>query len=598
MNLFIKKLGCIKLLILCLLCFEAISQSTAPTRFRGLYDIWYKDDSVLNFPYIKGGQIMLQWADVEPSEGRYDFSLIEKKLKKFKAAGKFTTIQINGNNKPLWLYNKVPYNKKILSNQIKDDKGSLMYWHHTYINAYLNLIKAYAKYIKSSAYLSQVAGIRMNFNALGTEHTSVPSEERNLAQWVVPAGVNGATAFDSTTAMRYMETITNAFVKEFGGVNLMIRNNISEAMIEKLSDKFESGQLMLFHTSSELEPREENKYYLFKKFAGSGKTLAYAEPWANAWGERGKIQDARWATPPQWNYWRLLLDLHSGVSMIALYDADVQVAYSGIYPVTQKRVPFQNEFLKAFRFAASYAGYHASPALSPGAWIAFRYSSENVPYKKPLKEFSGNYQFLMEEVSHELKSQSAYKNIGTHEQRFGAWAKMLMPGSITSVKINPVFIKSLAGATGVIRMVYQDSGNAAIKLIVDNKTYRVNTHNSSQWKTIEFVHQFSKVPSDEMKITAEHSFAFLHMINIERGNGLPAEVSDLKWKAGKEDVLLQWNNPLVADLDSIRIYGDSQLQRTIPAFNTEANIPAGIKHIKITTVDEAGRESAGVKIDR
>jgi hypothetical protein len=57
--------------------------------------------------------------------------------------------------------------------------------------------------------------------------------------------------------------------------------------------------------------------------ARSGKTSAYAEPWASAWGHHGGLRDDRWCSPPQWMYWRLLNDLHCGVSYIAIYGSDL-----------------------------------------------------------------------------------------------------------------------------------------------------------------------------------------------------------------------------------------------------------------------------------
>lgn len=88
------------------------TRTESKNSFAGLYNIWYKNEDVLNEPLIKGGQIMLQWADVEKSEGQYDFSSIEKQLAHFSEIGKKTTIQINGNKKPEWLYKKVPYFRK------------------------------------------------------------------------------------------------------------------------------------------------------------------------------------------------------------------------------------------------------------------------------------------------------------------------------------------------------------------------------------------------------------------------------------------------------------------------------------------------------
>ena len=49
----------------------------------GIYVIWYSGtassaDLYLSQPYIVGGQIVLQWHDVEPAEGKYNFARIRR----------------------------------------------------------------------------------------------------------------------------------------------------------------------------------------------------------------------------------------------------------------------------------------------------------------------------------------------------------------------------------------------------------------------------------------------------------------------------------------------------------------------------------------
>lgn len=86
----------------------------------------------------------------------------------------------------------------------------------------------------------------------------------------------------------------------------------------------------------------------------------------------------QWCSPPQWEYWRILSDLHVGVTYVALYGTDMQVAMNGKYPTASgSRVgpQYQCEFNQSFTFAATYAGSpQLSPSEAPGAWIAFRSS--------------------------------------------------------------------------------------------------------------------------------------------------------------------------------------------------------------------------------
>lgn len=585
-------------------CFLTCSSYTVSSQtpvsgensLNGLYDIWYKNEDVLEEKLIKGGQIMLQWADVENQEGQYDFSVIEQQLAHFASIGKSTTIQINGNKKPQWLYKKVPYFPKPLSGQIRDEQGTLMYWHPVHLGAYKKMIAAYADFIKKSKYKSCLAGIRLNFNALGTEHTNVPENARDLKLWIVPPGARQGSGFKNSTASKYTSEIIDAFVDSFKDVNLMIRNNIDDEIIEKYKSEFENGRLFLFHTSSEIEPRRERQYSLFRRFAATGKTRAYAEPWADAWGKHGKENDARWVSPPQWNYWRLLLDLHCGVSMVALYDDDAKVGFKGVYPVTGEAVPFQNEFLKAFRFASFYAGYHADPLKSPGAWIAFRYSPENILYKTKLDEFSGDYSFLMK-AAYSKPNDNSNRNIGPAIQPFGAWARALQKSENICVSIDPVFIKNLQNKLATLRIVYLDSGTASAKFVFNKKESVIQLKNSGKWKTAEFTSEINSNCVPEIKVSSD-GLVMLHMINLVRDNGLPDEVSKLKTTKSGSVYKLQWQNPSTPDLDSIRVFQNNKLLLTVAGFTTQAIISATTPgKIKIVTVDESGRTSAGKEIN-
>jgi hypothetical protein len=58
--------------------------------------------------WVKGIQIWTQWANVEPQEGQYNFTILTASLQQVVALGRFVVIKLNGNNKPTWLYDRVP----------------------------------------------------------------------------------------------------------------------------------------------------------------------------------------------------------------------------------------------------------------------------------------------------------------------------------------------------------------------------------------------------------------------------------------------------------------------------------------------------------
>lgn len=325
--------------------------AAAPPAHRGLYAIWASND-VLDLPYITGGQVVVQWADLEPAEGRYDFAPIEAALRALE--DKPATLQVNGNRKPAWLFDAVPYCQEKLGEQVADPQGTLMYWHPRHQQAYLSFLQAYGGFVKAARWREQVLGIRLNFNALGTEHWSIPAEHRDLGTWITPPGVAAGTAWTRERGAAYRGEVLRAFVEVFAPtVRVFVRNNIELELREPFEAQFGRGELAWFHTSTEIEPRAawgELQYQTFLDSCRSGTTVGYAEQWASAWGHHGGQTDARWCSPPQWNYWRLLADLHCGVSFIAVYGSDLTVAKQGTYrrrPVPQ----YQDEFRLAFEFA-------------------------------------------------------------------------------------------------------------------------------------------------------------------------------------------------------------------------------------------------------
>ena len=46
----------------------AAAMAVPPDPNRGLYAIWAQDPKLAELPFIKGGQVLAQWKDVEPEE--------------------------------------------------------------------------------------------------------------------------------------------------------------------------------------------------------------------------------------------------------------------------------------------------------------------------------------------------------------------------------------------------------------------------------------------------------------------------------------------------------------------------------------------------
>jgi hypothetical protein len=606
---FIKKILFVAFSNVLFFSVQIVAQNVKPSDVRGMYAIWYGEDtSMLSLPFIRGGQIVVQWADLEPAEGKFDFSSIDKQLKLMKSLGKTTTVQVNGNKKPKWLYNKVPTHPEKLSHQIGDDEGTLMYWHPNFKKAYTDFLKAYATHLKKSPYLAMMVGIRMNFNALGTEHFPVPKEKRSLDQWKVPKGVAQGIEWTDQVSEDYQTMITDEYIKDFDGIKVFMRNNLPKEMVEKYRKKFEAGNLMLFHTSSEMEPRgpkPETNYGLFYEFCKSGKTLAYAEPWADAWGHHGNQIDKRWTGPSQWTYWRVLSDLNSGVSLIAVYTNDLRVAQLGIQRKGADVQKYRGEFAKSFKFGALYAGYQASPEVSPGAWVAFRHNDKNRMTNNELKQFTGDYTFLMKQVGDDETIWKDVINVGNENQRFGAWSKVLPEGKKIKLELSNLFATSIKGKSSTIKVIYLDSTKGgSFEIAYSNQKIKTNLEGTRKWKTLEipiYKSDFSKDASAaQITLTSLSGNTVFHMVNVERGNGVPSDVKNVSALFKNKQVKIRWQNSLDYDIDKIAIYKGAEIMQAIPAYDAEVTINNITKNeanqLIIKTIDEAGRVSEGVKV--
>jgi len=305
-----------------------------PLEGHGIYAIWFKDigeEKVFSLPFIDGGQMVVQWKDLAPAEGKYDWTELDKLLKHYHELGKKATIQVNGSHKPAWLFDKVATLKKAPSEQVDDVKGTLQYWDPIFVNAYKDFVLAYGEHMKQSPYKDAVLGVRLNFNAIGTEHGTIPEESIPLENWTpAPDGHIHNVPWSGKVWGEYKKVVVDAYVKAFTPDFLVfVRNNVfaEKVLSDEQIQMLERGELGLFHTSTEVQPRGQggdNQYNTFVKFSKNGITPAYAESWADAWGVHGgKTDDHSPFSPAQWNYWRLLADLHCGVSFIAIYGTDL-----------------------------------------------------------------------------------------------------------------------------------------------------------------------------------------------------------------------------------------------------------------------------------
>ena len=362
-----------------LLLPSAACPETVPDPNHGLYAIWSKPGATDSLAFLKGGQVVLQWDQVEPSEGHYDFALLHSQLEMMAKLKRVTTVQLNANRLPAFLFERVPYTKELLG-KVQDRRGTVQYWHPAYVKAYTALIAEFARQVKASPHGGRLIGVRFNYNAIGTEYMAVPPEWSDGAKWTTPPGVAPAIDWSEEKAFAYRKTIVDAFLRGFSpGIRVFLRSGGPGFSPDQWTvDLAASGKLGFFTTAAQMEPAVNTlpryeKIYL--PFCRTGKTVCYAEAVSDSDGNHGGGKIRHWSTSAQWNYWRLLEDLHYGFSMIGVYGFDLERSDNP-------------EYRQAFEFAARYAGFHASPSVAPGAWVALREG----------RQLKGDYSFLMQRV--------------------------------------------------------------------------------------------------------------------------------------------------------------------------------------------------------
>ncbi len=418
-----------------LLSAPAAWSQASPQDGWGVHKIWGSKE-VDDYSFVRGSYIVREWKDLNPSPGVFDFSFFEQELERFSRLGKPVSLALRGSYKPEWLFNEVPYHPDQLSLQVKNERGTLAYWHPQFRVRYMEALQAFSDFIKQSPHRDNIYSIRLALNALGTEHSGIDESERPRDRWIVPAGVDWV-AYSDAADENFKTWVTNTYYDLFAtDFLLLVRSNLFSgddgAVPPDVKLAVENGRVGLFHTSSVPQPTKgstERKYDVHIQYGREGKTTIYAEPFsASTKGSRGE------QPPAQWNYWRILSDLHSGVTYISVYGVDLE----------QYTDP---EYMAAFDFANLYAGYQTgnNAALSPGAWVALREGD----YLK------GDYDFLMSRMSGD--SDIPLAGVGPDGERYGAWARRIPANGQMRFQLDQDFAAAIGGQGVTLRITYFDS---------------------------------------------------------------------------------------------------------------------------------------------
>jgi hypothetical protein len=472
---------------------------------KGIALIWYGSQDNLNHrdSMVTSGQIMFMWRDFEEHKGKYSFDKLDEELKIISDKGMKTTVQINGNLHPDYLFRIVPYLDGVALPGQKDHTigfGPLMYWNETYKERYAALVRALAEHLNNSPYKDNILGIRQSYCAVGTEHHFIPPDYRDSAKWTIKgkaAWEGPENIWTDETGKKYKEWALDLFIDEFitkAGLNMFMRASaISDGVAkERHLQKLEAGELWLFHTSSEPQPRNADKnaqYSVFLDYCKSGKTYGLMESWseANTYSEKWEWKETKYPiTKAQFNYWTLLCDLHCGATFPAMRPQDL------------------DDFREDYLFARKYAGYHHSPGSAPGAWVAFREG-----------EFlKGDYTFLMERNPND-NSMPVYNADTT---KYGLWARKFNAFETCRLKIDGDFLMSLEENPYVtIRIRYKDDNKGIMRVRAFTKFSNFEKEGTGNWKLAEIKVKITD-PIPLIDIIAVNDSLTLHMVEIERSS--------------------------------------------------------------------------------
>lgn len=481
------------------------SQSPVPLHpDHGVALIWYGKQDNINTKdgIITTGQIVFMWRYFEPAEGNYNFTSLDEQLHLLLLKGLKTTIQINGNRHPDYIYQLVPYLKGIELPSTSDHLegyGPPMYWHPVYKEKYSNMIHALAQHLINSPFKDVVLGIRQNYNAVGTEHHYIEPKYRDKNLWTLEPTASWGDSWPWTTSIaeEYKTWTLDMYIREFNppeGIPVFIRASAisgGEATSAHIS-MVEKGELYLFHTSSEPQPRvgKNSQYNVFVNYAKTGKTFAFMESWSAANTSSSGWGWTKTSTPitkAQFNYWTLLCDLHCGATFPAMRPEDVNVA----------------AYLEDYKFSKKYAGYIAAPKATPGAWIAFREGDYLV----------GDYTFHMERSISD-NSPGIYN---VDDDKYGLWARRIRTIFPMKISMDTAFSSSLENTTDVeIRLWYKDDGSGSFEVQAFGQSLRYVKTGSGLWKQSRQIITIKNSES-EIEIKAIDHDLIIHMLEVTRG---------------------------------------------------------------------------------
>ena len=440
-------------------------------------------------------QIDLQWADIEPEEGVYNWTLPDALALSINASGRMAVYKVNANIKPAWLYGIVPWSNVTWTTEQHDGRTA-MYWHPAYVAALTRRIAAQAEWLATSPHGKYYTYVRQTWAAIGEEGLGIPAGKgaavaalRDGKNWNVPSGctphsacdpppsydAGGGSAVVSPTDEVYLAAIGGAWVdafnrsanKQWHGVLLLRANGYDTRWANLTTELMSQAGFGWFHTGAGMEQtqcfNQTFRYAPFRRdcleqhgvvcFAESCGMPSFAGPKGP---KKTPALQASNFSRIQGAYWELLSDMNAGVHVCGVHSG------SFLNPFMAQR-----NYAEMYSWADSYIGLHASPELAPGGWIAFRAADHEG--ETPATLIGDDYSFLLHRLPGMTEDTSAGEEKcgtswgeGNFSTPYGAWCRSLPAGASMFLALDQALARSLASGrwNPTVRLVYSAGAGA------------------------------------------------------------------------------------------------------------------------------------------
>jgi hypothetical protein len=474
----------------------------------GIWLVWggsQEAQMVSSNTFLHGGQIIYDWAQIEPKPGVWNWQPVLQQMHLYKQMGKQTTVQINSSRtKPTWFASTYG----IQSCGTLGGQEIPKYWDaargglsSTYANLMQDMISHLAAAIASSPDRSAVIGVRTAPNLIGTETYDPAGNNTNSAchDWTMSLGLQ---SYAQVMEMYYQTMMASH-------ITPIMRSRYYYEVLHGISPQLEVQRI-----ASELGP---TKGWLFstngdpdtpildgglaETYVKNGTTIGYQE---------SSYMGSQTSNPVSWNYWRVLMELGRGTSYIAVYGN-----------VASRATPGQAEctaYNSAYSFANQYAGLNANPGASPGAWIAFRGGQQ--------PDYTWFTSLLNPNDTVGYDSHSGRQMLGDPNQPYGRYARStnVAGGRATfEVGLAPSFLSTLQGNVA-ITVTYLDSGRGSWTAAWGQQATQqatVQKTGSPEWKQATFTVPASALTGGlaggaNLTLTAHGDDTFFHLVQVNR----------------------------------------------------------------------------------